>query len=158
MPKQDLGQNVWYDPDTNGYIGLDVTDYIQTQEQQIIEGILLLPKNEHHCSLVAVHRYVKDQVKEQMIADAVRDYLSAHSLRVVSLGNDRYLCRKDGRTTVIAPIEVAGSEALRAFVATLIPKYQPLFSHVTLLKSEATEFGIGINTMSELDQLCKKLS
>ncbi len=158
MSKQDLGQNVWYEPDVNGYISLDVTDYIPPQEQQTIDDVLLLPKNEYHCSLVAVRRYAKDLMEEQQIADAVRDYLSTHSIHFVGLGGERYLCRKDDRTTIIGPVEVAGLNDLWTFVATIIPQYQLPFSHVTLLKSEATEFGIGINTMPELDQLCKKLS
>jgi hypothetical protein len=57
MTKQVLGQSVWYDPDSNGCIGLDVTDNIPTQAHRSIDGVLLLPKEEYHCSLAAVCCY-----------------------------------------------------------------------------------------------------
>ena len=157
MAKQDLGKSVWYDPDANGYIGFDITSSIPTQTQQTVEGTLLLPKDEYHCSLVAVRLYAESREKEQEIADAVRSYLQTHRLAFRGLGSDRYLCRKDDRMTIIASIQIDGIDQLRDFVATLIPDYQPPFTHVTLLKSEATEFGIGINSMAELNQYCQKL-
>jgi hypothetical protein len=157
MTKQDLGKNVWYDPDANGYIGFDITSSIPTQTQQTVEGISLLPKDEYHCSLIAVRLYVENREKEQEIADSLRNYLEKHDLHFTGLGTDRYVCRKEDRMTIIAPVKIDGVDELRDFVTTLIPDYQPPFTHVTLLKSEATEFGIGINSMDELDQYCQKL-
>jgi hypothetical protein len=157
MTKQNLGKNIWYDPDENGYIGLDVTVSIPPQEVRNIEGTTLLPKDEYHCSLVAIRRYTDDRKKEQTIADEVKGYLQTHDLQYVGLGEDRYLCHKDDRMTIVGPVEIDGIDLLRAFIKTLIPDYQPPFSHVTLLKSEATEFGIGINSMDDLAQYCQKI-
>jgi hypothetical protein len=96
--------------------------------------------------------------KEQGIADAVRVYLLTHNVNFFSLGTECYLCQKEDRMTIIASIEISGLNDLRAFMTTLISDYQPPFSHTTLLKSDTTELGIGISSMSELDQLCERLS
>jgi hypothetical protein len=157
MTKQDLSKKVWYDPDANGYIGLDVSDDIPAQTKLTIESTELLPKSEYHSSLVAIRRYVDDREEEQSIADAVKGYLQSHDLRYVGLGDERYLCRKDNKMTVVAPVKIDGIDELRKFIKTRIPDYQPPFSHVTILKSEATEFGVPINSMGELVQYCEKL-
>lgn len=158
MTKQDLSKKIWYDPDENGYIGLDVTADIPPQTKQSIDGVELLPKNEYHCSLIAVRQYTDDREQEQYIANAVRDFLANHELRFVSLSRERYVCRKEDRMTTITPVIIEGIDEFRDFVRTIIPGYQTPFSHVTLLKSEATPFGIGINSMDELRQYCKKLT
>lgn len=158
MAKQYLSKTIWYDPEENGYIGLDITADIPPQTEQSIDGTRLLPKNEYHCSLVAVRRYVDDTEHEQYIANAVRDFLVTHELRFVGLGSERYVCRKEDRMTIIAPVIIESIDEFRNFVQTVIPGYRVPFSHVTLLKSEATEFGIGINSLDELGRYCEKLT
>lgn len=158
MAKQNLSKKIWYDPDENGYIGLDMTAGLSPQTEQSIDDIKLLPKNEYHCSLIAVRRYTDDREQEQNIANAVREFLTTHKLRFVGLGSERYVCRKEDRMTIIAPVIIEGIDEFRNFVRTIIPGYQAPFSHVTLLKSEATEFGIGINSLGELRQYCERLT
>ena len=157
MVKQNLCAQVWYDPDENGYIGLDLTDVIPQQHLLTVNGVELLPKAEYHCSLVAARQYTDGLASEQSIADEVKLYLETNKLVFAGLGDDRYVCRKGDRTTIIAPVIIEGIEDFRDFIRTIIPDYKPPFSHVTLLKSEVTEFCIGINSMSDLDLYCTKL-
>ena len=158
MANHDIGKGVWHDPDKTGYIGLDVTADIPPQEMRTVEGAVLLPKDEYHCSLVACRDHTDDREEERSIANAVKDYLRTHDLRFVGLGDERYLCRKDDRLTIVAPVRVDGIDEFCAFVQTLIPEYRPPFLHVTLLKSEATEFGIAVNSLDELGRYCEKLA
>jgi len=157
MTKQDLGEQVWYDPDENGYIGLDLTKSIPRQSSQVVDGVELFPKDEFHCSLVATRLYTSDTNQEQSIAEFVKEYLETHQLVFVGLGDERYVCKKEYRTTIIAPVIIEGIEGLKDFVRTIIPAYQPPFSHVTLLKSKVTKYGIGINSINDLSLYCKKL-
>ncbi|HMI09404.1 MAG TPA: hypothetical protein VK497_03345 [Candidatus Saccharimonadales bacterium] len=154
MAKQILGQGVWYDGDAKGYIALDITENMTPLPLQVFEGVELLPKNEYHCSLVATRDYIADEAREQEIADAVRDFLQTHKLHFVSLGEERYICRKEGQMTMIGSVEIDGVDELREFVQALIPDYKPPLCHVTLLKSEATEYGIGINSAEDLERYC----
>jgi hypothetical protein len=48
-----------------------------------------------------------------------KDYLRTHDLRYVGLGDERYLCRKDDRTTIVAPVRVDGIDECCAFVNSL---------------------------------------
>jgi hypothetical protein len=123
-----------------------------------VEGIELCPKTERHCSLVDIRDYVGDRDEEQSIVDAVKDYLRDHDLRFTGLGDERYLCRKDDRVTIIAPVRIEGIDEFFGFVQTLIDGYEPPFPHVTLLKSEATEHGISVNSARDLAQYCEKLT
>lgn len=50
-----------------------------------------------------------------------------------------------------------GLDDLRQEIKQLIPDYVPLFPHVTLLKSENSQYGIGINSQKDFDNLCQKL-
>lgn len=156
MTKQALSKNVWYDPDSNGYIGLDVTNSIPVQTTWTVEDTVLLPKNEYHCSLVAIRHYIDDVEQERSFVYAVHDFLYTHSLRCVSLSDKRYLCRKGDRMTIVAIVEIEGIDEFRTFIKTLIPKYEPPFPHVTLLKSNATKFGIALNSTEEFIQYCEK--
>lgn len=157
MTKIDLGNNISYNPDEKGYIMFDLTEYIPQQSSSIVEGTELFAKNEYHSSLVAIERYIEDKDEALRVVLEIKKYLETHTLHFVELGQERYVCRRDERMTVVAPVIIEGIENFRKFVITLIPNYDPPFSHVTLLKSEATEFGIGINSMSELAQYCTLL-
>lgn len=157
MANQELGKGVWHDPVNSGYIGLDLTADIPAQEKRTYNGIALYPKDEYHCSLVAVRKYV-EPAEEPSIADAVKDYLREHDLHFAGLGEERYLCRKDDRMTMVAPVRIAGIEAFIAFIQKLIPGYVPPFPHVTLLKSETAEHGISINSVEDLRGYCEELT
>ena len=156
MANQEIGKGMWHAVDT-GYIGLDVTADIPPQEVRTVEGTALFPKDEYHCSLVAVRKY-KNPEEEQSVADAVKDYLREHDLQYAGLGDERYLCRKDDRVTIVAPVRIDGIDEFVAFVQTLIPEHLPPFLHVTLLKSETTEHGISVNSMEDLHRYCEKLT
>jgi hypothetical protein len=157
MAREEIGKGVWYAVDT-GYIGLDLTADIPPQEKRTVEGIALFPKDESHCSLVAVRECVNDPTEEQRVADAVKDYLREHDLEFAGLGDERYLCRKDDRVTIVAPVCIDGVDEFFTFFQELITDYLPPFLHVTLLKSETTEHGISVNSMEDLHHYCEKLT
>lgn len=161
MTNREIGKSVWHADDT-GYIGLDVTADIPAQELHTVDGIALIPKDEYHCSLVAVRKYVDPEgeqpVAEQRIVDAVTGFLREHDLHFAGLGDERYLCRKDDRVTIVAPVSIDGISEFVAFIQTLIPEYRPPFLHVTLLKSQTMKHGISINSMEDLHRYCEKLT
>jgi hypothetical protein len=157
MTKLDLGNHISYDPEEKGYVMFDLTSYVPTQAKQIVDGIELFPKNEYHTSLVAIERYIQNKDEALKVVFSIKAYLETHDLEFVGVGQERYVCKRDERTTVIAPVTIKGIEEFRSFVSSLIPGYDPPFSHITLLKSKATEFGIGINSMDELHQYCAPL-
>lgn len=158
MARQDLGKGVWHDPVNTGYIGLDLTAVIPPQDTRSVEGTKLSPKQEYHCSLVAVRKYIDDPTMEHSIVNAVKGYLRNHELRFAGLGDVRYLCRKEDRVTIVAPVQIHGIEEFCAFVQTLIPEYRTPFIHVTLLKSKTTEHGISLNTTDDLHRFCTTLT
>lgn len=157
MTKLDMGNNIFYHPDEKGYIMFDLTRYIPLQTSRIVNGVNLLPKNEYHCSLVAIERYFEDKEEALRVVDSIKTYLQTHELQFIELGQERYICTRDERTTLVAPVSISGIEKFQAFVGSLIPGFDPPFSHITLLKSEATEFGIGINSIDELRRYCTLL-
>lgn len=159
MTMKILGQGVWHDLDGTGYIGLDLT-VIPTPEKQVIEGTELYPKDEYHCSLVNVRHYIGDDEpsEEQRIGKAVEEYLRHSNLRFTGLGEERYLCRREDRTTLVAPVQIDGFDEFASLIETLIPGYRPPFLHVTLLKSEATRYGISINSEGDLLEYCERLT
>ena len=155
---EEIGNGVWYSADT-GYIALELTGRIPREEARTVEGTALSPKaDEYHCSLVAIRKYIADSGKEQRIADAVKGYLQEHDLHFIGLGVERYLCRKEDRVTLVAPVAIAGIDDFMDFVGTLVPNYQRPFPHVTLLKNETTEHGISINSDDDLGRYCEKLA
>lgn len=156
MTNRDIGKGVWHDPVNTGYIGLDLTAEIPPQNARTIEGTQLFPKEEYHCSLVAVRKYINDPVREQSIVEAVEGYLRKHDLRYAGLGTERYLCRKDDRVTIVAPVRIDGADEFFAFIERLIFGYRPPFLHVTLLKSETTEHGISVNSTDDLNRYCQQ--
>ena len=155
--RQELGQAVWYDPDGTGYIMLDVTKFIETPAEMMIDNERLLPKNEFHCSLVAARKITKSPDEEARVVDTTRNFLARETIRFTGLTGERYVCRKDGEMTLIAGASVEGLDKLRTEVSALLPEYQPPFAHVTLLKSENSPFGIGINSADELAERCNRL-
>ena len=157
---EEIGNGVWYSADT-GYIALDLKGRIPREEARTVEGTALSPKgDEYNCSLVAIRKYIADSDKEQRIADAVKGFLRVHDLHFTRLGVERYLCRKDDRVTLVAPVQIDGIDEFVDFVRTptLIPNYQRPFLHVTLLKNETTEHGISINSAEDLGRYCEKLA
>ncbi len=159
MANQEIGKGVWYSPDT-GYIALDLTGRIPREQARTVEAIALSPKgDEYHCSLVAIRKHgIDDPDKEQGIVDAVKGYLREHDLHFTGLGDERYLCRKDERVTIVAPVMIKGIDEFVPVVGNLIPAYQRPFLHVTLLKNETTEHGISINSTEDLARYCEKLA
>ena len=158
MANDDLGKGVWHDPVNTGYVWLDLTAIIPPQETRIVEGTTLSPKKEYHCSLVAIRKYTDDPIKEQSIVNAVKGYLRERDLRFAGLGDERYLCRKGDRMTIVAPVRIDDIEEFCTFVRTLIPKFRPPFIHVTLLKSKTTMHGISLITTDDLTRFCKRLN
>ena len=135
----------------------DVTNYVPEQLSQIVDGVELFPKNEYHSSLLSMERYIENKDEALRIAHSIKEYLQSHTLQFAGLGSERYVCRRDERMTLVAPVIIDGIDEFRAFISSLIPEFDPPFSHITLLKSKATEFGIGINSMSDLAQYCTLL-
>jgi len=156
MIKIDLGQEISYNPDEKGYVMFDLTNFIPQQSSQVVDGVELLPKNEYHSSLVSLERYIQDKDEAHRIALSIKEYLMDHQLTYAGLGDERYVCKREERMTLVAPVAIEGLDEFRAFITSLIPDFDPPFSHITLLKSAATEFGIGINSMSDLDQYCTR--
>ena len=156
---QEIGKRVWYSADT-GYIALDLTGRIPREESRTVKGTALSTKgNEYHCSLIAIRRYISDDPdNEQVVADTVKGYLQEHDLRFDGLGVERYLCRKEDRVTLVAPVLIAGIDDFTDLIGTLISNYQRPFLHVTLLKNETTEHGISINSADDLGRYCEKLA
>jgi hypothetical protein len=54
----------------------------------------------------------------------VEGFLRNHDLRYAGLGDERYLCRKDDRTTLVAPVQIDGIDEFFAFIRTLIDGYE----------------------------------
>lgn len=160
MAMHDLGRGVWHDLDGTGYILLDL-DIVPEQKTLIIEGTELSPKDEYHCSLVDVRGYIgkkQKTTKEVFIGSAVKEYLRQNDLRFAGLGDERYLCRKKDRATLVAPVRIDGFEDFARFIEGLIPGYRRPFLHVTLLMSTATPRGISINSEDDLLKYCERLT
>lgn len=153
-----LGHGVWYDAEGTGYVGLDLTADIPPPQPRTVAGVVLAPKSEYHCSLVALRRYIGDRARELSVAEAIKGFLGEHVLRFLGLGDERYLCRKDDRTTVVAPVRIGGLDDFVGFVRTVIPDYQEPFPHVTLLTDEGSRFGIAIHSADDLARFCHRLA
>ena len=159
MAVKQLGQEVkvWYDPEGSGYVMLDVTDNITPLNPIKIEGQKLLPKSEYHCSLVAARKLANDKISEQEIIELVRKFLVGKIIQFESLGKELYVCRKGEEVTVIARAQIIGIEDLRREIRKFIPDYAP-FPHVTLLQSENSRYGIGVNSPQKFAEYCQKLA
>lgn len=159
MSRMQLTENIWYDPDVKSYVMLDVTSEIGAQEPQVVDGVEVLPKDEYHVTLVAAGKIGQTALHIQQIIEGVRAFLLDHpnTVRFNGLTTERYICHKDGESTLIAPAIVTGLDTLRAVVKRHVPEYEPAFPHVTLLKSANSAYGISINTPSVLETYCKKI-
>lgn len=156
--RQNITEKVWYDPDVKSYIMLDVTDDITPLESQYIEGRELLSKTEYHCSLVPAGKLSDDPDVVKQVIERVAGYLSETDVRFQGLADTYYFCEKGAEATLIAPAIIAGIEGLTQVVRQLIPEYTPAFSHITLLKSATSEYGIGINSELDRNAYCREVT
>lgn len=153
--KIELGQGVWYDPETKGYIALTVTDL--NPRAILIEDVLMSPKTEFHISLVPARKAAGgDTAGEAAIVDKVRQYLARNVLKYEGLTGELYIChklKKAGETehSVIAGVRVAGLTALRAELGL-----RAAIPHATVLLSANSQYGIGVNSVSDLQAYCER--
>lgn len=140
----ELGQGVWYSPDT-GFVMRDVTEYIPEQTGMIVGGEELQPKDEYHVSLINTRKYVDTPEHEQEIVAAVRQALDSVEIGGVTYSPDnRFLCQTGDEVTVIVRVQdTAGMTELKKRLAEQIEGYEQL-SHVTLLKNKASRYGIAV--------------
>lgn len=158
--KAQLRDDVWYDTEGTYYVLLDVTQQIDEQQPRVVDGVVLMPKDELHVSIVPTSRLTDDEsVRGALIAD-IRDYLAENpsAVQFENLGPERYFCQKADEATLIAPAVVSGTDGLVQVVRRHFPDFEATFLHVTLLKNAESEYGIGINNPTELKQYCTKLS
>lgn len=159
MTRINITEKIWYDSEVKSYIMLDVTDEISSQRARVVDNVELLPKDEYHVSLVPASKLSEDASVVQDVVQDVTQFLRENPGVVVfeGLGEERYVCRKDGEVTMIAPAIIIGVESLRQVVRQHIPGYAPAFPHVTLLKSANSPYGIGVNSEDDLQQMCERL-
>lgn len=157
--RSNITKKIWHDPEVKNYIMLDVTDEIPPQQMQTIDNVELLPKDEYHVSLVPASKLSEDASVVQDVVQDVTRLLRENPGVVVfeGLGEERYVCRKNGEVTMIAPAIIIGVESLRQIVRQYVPDYAPAFPHVTLLKSANSPYGIGVNSEDDLQLMCKRL-
>jgi hypothetical protein len=156
MARQELGSAVWYDDEGSGYVMLDVTDSIPLQSERSIDGQLLMPKDEYHCTLVPVRKIIENSVQEKQLVEVIRASLAKQSVRFSGLGDERYVCKKEDEMTVIAPVSIDGIDTLNRAVQQIAPAFTGVFAHVTLLKNESSAFGIGVTSLESLAARCEK--
>lgn len=160
MAKEYITEKIWYDLEVKSYVMLDVTEEIGEQKPLKVNGIELLPKEEYHVTLVAAGKIADgdEKLTRNLISDISKYLLSnPESVSFGGLGDERFTCHKDGETTLIAPAVIIGIEGLRKVVTSRIVNYKPAFPHVTLLKSENSLYGIGVNSQDDLEQYCRRL-
>lgn len=159
MSREYLSEKVWRDAEGTNYIMLDVTDEIGDQQARTIDGVELLPKDEYHVTLVPASKFSEDESVVESVVDEVRAFLARNPDEIVfkELLDERYVCTKGDELTLIAPAVVLGLDALRAVVRRHVPDYAPAFPHVTLLKSANSKYGIGVNSMDDLHEYCRKI-
>lgn len=154
-----ITERIWRDPEVKNYVMLDVTEDVGGQEAAVIDGTLLLPKDEYHVTLVAAGKIAGDDPRRtgELLQD-LEEYLRANpdAVRFERLGDDRYVCRDGEEMTLIAPAEIVGIEGLRRVVTRHVPDYKPAFPHVTLLKNEQSPYGIGVNSTEDFQALCRR--
>jgi hypothetical protein len=144
----ELAPNYWYSHET-GMVMLDVNDAVGEVGPQSINGETLFPKQEYHCTLVSIRREQDAPHQEQEFVNDLASYLDLTG----TPGEERYLCAKDEERTVVAPIQLVGAQALQGFIRGYFSHYAPFF-HVTLLKNEATKYGIRISSEQDLADRC----
>lgn len=159
MSREYLSKKIWRDAEGTNYIMLDVTDEIGSQQARTVEGVELLPKDEYHVTLVPAGKLSGDESVVELVIDEVRTFLAHNPDEVVfeELSGERYVCTKGDEMTLIAPAIVLGLDGLRGVVRRHVPDYAPTFPHVTLLKSANSRYGIGVNSVDDLQAYCRKL-
>lgn len=159
MSRQNITEKIWYDPDVKNYIMLDITKDIEQQKPLVIDGVELLPKDEYHCSLVPVGKLSDDPDAVARIVSDIKDYLAftPDSIRFDGFMDKYFVCKKEDETTLIVEAKILGLGGLRKIVQQTISDYQPTFPHVTLLKSENSPYGIGINSNKDLKTYCRRI-
>jgi len=152
-----LASNVVYDPDTKGYIMLEVPQLPVSELE--LEGEILKPRTTFHCSLVAARKLSNgDEVSERRIVATVEKLLRVHHVKFEGIAPDIYVCRKpdlDGnqQTTIIAGAKILGFEELKEGLQREL-NMEISLPHVTLLKSSNSPYGIGVNSQSDLSKYC----
>ena len=159
MSREYLTQKIWRDAEGTNYIMFDVTEEVGEQQARVVDGVELLPKEEYHVSLVPAGRLSNDVTVVETVINDVRAFVRDNPNMVVfgSLDDERYVCTKGDEKTLIAPANVLGLEGLCAVVRRYVPDYAPVFSHVTLLKSANSRYGIGVNSADDLRMYCRKI-
>lgn len=151
----ELVPNYWYSNET-GMVMLDVNDAVGEVLPVDVNGETLFPKEEYHCTLVSIRREQSSPDQERGFVDDLTSYLETTDIPDVYIGDERYYCAKDEERTIIAPVHLLGTQALKGFIRGYFPQYAPFF-HVTLLKNEATQYGIRISSAQDLADRCTKL-
>lgn len=157
MSRQELGSSVWYDNEGSGYVMLDITDSIPLQHERVIDGQLLTPKSEYHCTLVPVRKIVENSDQENQLIGVIQAALARKSVIFSGLSDARYVCEKEDEMTVIAPAQLDGLEELNQVVRRISPDFTGVFAHVTLLKNENSAFGISVVSLEALAARCRKV-
>lgn len=153
----ELAPNIKYYLDIKGTVMLDITDDITPAQSTEINGVMLYPKSEYHCTLFVLRKSGITPEYEQEIINGIRTYLETHLIRFISLKPEHYVCSEGDEQTLIAPVELEGFDELYQVVKRNIPDLPRQFLHVTLLKNEASRYGIGIASQAELEARCTLL-
>lgn len=160
MARVNITEKIWYDPEVKNYVMLDVTDDIpRPLPFTTHQGVLLEPKTEYHCTLVAAGKLSDDPTAVQEVIEDIAQYIKArpNDIAYEGLGDDYYICQKAEETTLIVSAIATGLIGLREVVRGKFPEYEDTSPHITLLKSENSAYGIGINSLSDLDNYCQKI-
>jgi hypothetical protein len=155
-----LAPDVWYDSDTKGYIMLELPN---THVVPIVyEGVMLEPKREHHCSIVAARKLAGGLPDvESRIVEIVREQLAREPVQFTGFRREVYVCHKpndegEEQTTVVVGVDVTGLAGLQNALQTEFPQYHAPFPHATVLKSANSPYGIGVNSAEDLTALCER--
>ncbi|MFZ1302084.1 MAG: hypothetical protein WAQ27_05955 [Candidatus Microsaccharimonas sp.] len=155
LDSTEIAPSTWYSSET-GMVMYSLGDQVGDVEPLRYSGVDLFPKTEYHTTLVSVRRDIPEPALEAVFVDALSNFLADNPVAVAELGAERYFCTKNEEATVVAPVHVIGERALRAFVQTFIPDYDPFF-HVTLLKNSQTKYGIRISSAEDLAERCVQI-
>jgi len=157
MAREFLSDNIWHDPEGTGYVMLDATNDVPPQIPTTINGEVLYPKAEYHCSLVDTRAHIEDRALEEQFIEDIKRFLARHAISVTSISDERLLCREKEKTTIVAPVILDGLDDFIGFVQERIPGFQTPWTHVTLLKTAETKYGIALPTQEEVAEYCRPM-
>lgn len=159
MARINITDRICYNPEETGYMMLDITGEIKPLPAQVIENIYFTPKNEYHCSLLAPHRLTGNVLLQEKIFQDTVNFLQQYpeAIQFSELKDSYFLCRKDKRATVIELVRIEGIDEIARIVQQYLPHYISPQLHVTLLKSESTEYGIRLNSAEDMQRYCTKI-